>query len=191
MEGLDLKNVLKTTYQSKNKADTYFNSHDYYREKEFSNISNRAYVNPNKKEVVLTYRGTKNLINDVPADLDILLGTRDLFGTRQREARKLYNNIKEKFPEHKIKITGNSLGGFLASNVSNDKTDTIKTHNKGQGLYNFIETPKTNEIHYRNPIDLISVVGSLKTNVQNVGNIELNPLYAHSISSLPNKPIEF
>jgi hypothetical protein len=32
---LDLKNVLKTTYQSKNKADAYFNTHDYYREKEF------------------------------------------------------------------------------------------------------------------------------------------------------------
>jgi hypothetical protein len=123
--------------------------------------------------------------------LDILLGTRDLFGTRQAQAKKLYDNVKKKYPDYQLKITGNSLGGFLASNVGNDKSDIIKSHNKGQGLYNFFETPKTNEIHYRNPTDLISFVGAVKNNVHNVGNIELNPFKAHSISSLPNKPIEF
>lgn len=190
MSGLSLKDVLKTTYQDKKFSDEYFNNNNFYRDNEFSNISNRTYVNPDNKEVVLTYRGTKNLLNDIPADLDILLGT-DLFGNRKKEARKLYNDVKKKYPSHQFYLSGNSLGGSLASQVSNDKKDKIYTHNKGSGLFEMLIKTKSNEKSYRNPTDIISLTSSLKPNTINIGKFEPNLLYAHSVKSIPNNSIKF
>jgi len=187
---LDLKSVLKTTYQNKTKADEYFNSKNYHRINELSNISDRAYENPEKKEIILTYRGTKNLINDIPADLDVLLGT-NLFGNRINNAKRQYNKVKKTYPNHQITLTGNSLGGSIASEISTDKKDKIYTHNKGSGLFETFKKTKSNEKHYRNPTDIISLTSSFKSNTRNIGEAQPNLLYAHSIKSLPKKPIKF
>jgi len=173
---LNLKNVLETTYQTKTKAKEYFHNKNYLNDSELSNISNRVYFNPETNKAILTFRGTKNLINDIPADLDVLLGT-NYFGNRENEAQKFYKEVKKKYPNYQLTLAGNSLGGTLASNVSKDKNDKIITHNKGAGLLEPFKKSKSNEIIYRNPADLISFTSSNKSNVKNIGRPSLNLLH--------------
>ena len=182
---LSLKEVLKTTYKDKSKAEKYFNNNGLSFDRQLSNNTNRVFVND--KNAVVTFRGTHNLINDIPADLDILLGTKNVFSNRLAESKKFYKNVKEKYPNHKVSIAGHSLGSYLASNVSNDKNDKIYSYGKGSGLLApILDTSKSNEISYRNRGDLISLTNSSKKNTKIVGGY-LNPLLAHSLEVLPSK----
>ena len=184
---INLATALKSTYKSKKESENEFANYGYEFDKSLSNISDRVYYNPNKNKLLITYRGTKNLINDIPADLSILTGRYD--AKRFTDAQKQYNKVKQKyFKTNDITLTGHSLGGTIASQIGhNDKHNKVYTFNKGAGsLFDSFKHKSENEHNYRQAGDLISVL--------NIGNSETlgflqNPLRAHNTDNLYNKNI--
>lgn len=182
---LNLKDIIKTTYKSKKEGEEYFKKHGYLFDPELSNISNRTYHNPTTNKTIFTSRGTNNLLNDIPADLDILFGTRNLFSNRERETKNIYNKAKDKYNTSKFSLYGHSLSGHLVSKVGKSE-DNIISVNKGAGLLNPLETSRSNETSYRHRTDLISLLSSNKSNTINYGSIlNINPLDSHAVNNIP------
>ena len=185
MEGLKLNEILKTTYQSKKKGDEYFNKNNYFRDEQLSNISQRLYYNKENNKALITFRGTHNLFNDLPSDLDIALGT-NIFGNRLNESRDFYKKAKDKYNDSQFIIAGHSLGSHLGSKVSKDKNDKIYSYNKGSGIGTILEKAKPNEKHYRTINDIVSFTSIGKKNTHNIKNYDINLFKTHSIKQLEN-----
>ena len=67
-----LKDALKASYKTKEEAEQTYNNHGYTFDKDLSNIHSRVYYHPDEKNLLISLRGTKNLLNDIPTDLAIL-----------------------------------------------------------------------------------------------------------------------
>jgi len=180
---LDLKSVLKSSYKTKEEADKYFESKGYFRDKEISNIQQRLYNNPETNKNIAVIRGTHNLINDIPADIDLLFGL-NYFGNRLNESKQFYEKIKNKYKENDLTIVGHSLGGFLSSEISKNKNDKIISYNKGSGIFEPFKEEKKNEKHYRTINDIISLTSAFKSNTKNLNNYDINLFNTHSTNQL-------
>ena len=94
MSLLTLSDTLNSTYLNKKEGANLIDKSGYEFDKELSNIQSRVYHNPIDNKVLVTYRGTTNLLNDIPSDLAILTGT--LKNTnRYKESKKVYENAKK------------------------------------------------------------------------------------------------
>ena len=182
---LKLGTALKSTYKTKNESENELDQYGYVLDKKLSNISDRVYFNPYDNKLLITYRGTTNLINDIPADLSILTGTYN--AKRFTDAQNQYENVKNKYyktPD--ITLTGHSLGGTIASRVGEtDNKSHVITFNKGSGsLYDSFRHKPENEDNYRQTGDVISLlsIGNSKT----LGFLQ-NPLSAHNTDNLIDK----
>lgn len=77
-------------------------------------------VNPTEKKVVIAYKGTdpKNIYDDF-ADVEIGLGLAETpilsyIPSRFNTAENIYKEVKNKYPDYEINLTGHSLGGTTA-----------------------------------------------------------------------------
>jgi hypothetical protein len=183
---INLATALKSTYKTKKESEKTFNDYGYAFDKQLSNQSDRVYFNPYDNKLLITYRGTTNLINDIPADLSILTGKYD--AKRFTNAQKQYEAVKQKYYKtDDITLAGHSLGGSIASRVGHtDPNSKVITYNKGSG--SLFEKKKDNETHYREKGDLISILNS--SNSQTLGNSYKNPLTAHNTDNLIDQRIE-
>ena len=66
-----LKDALKASYKTKEEAEQTYNNHGYNFDKDLSNIHSRVYYHQDEKNLLISLRGTKNLLNDIPTDLAI------------------------------------------------------------------------------------------------------------------------
>lgn len=184
---INLSRLLDSTYKPVNRSDSVFKGTNFNRDKDLSNINQRLYVDNTNKKAVATFRGTHNLANDLGSDLDIFFGTKNVFGNRLKESEKFYKNIKQKYPNHELTLTGHSLGGHLASKVSKNSNDKIVTFNKGAGLLTPFEKTKKNERSYRTPTDVVSLLSSGHRNTRTTGRFDANLLNTHGTKALNKK----
>ena len=186
MSLLNFQDTLKSSYMSKKDSSNLLSKSGYQFDSQLSNIQSRVYHNPKNNKVLVTYRGTKNWLNDVPTDLAILVG--GLKSTsRYKDSKKVYENAKKKYNTDSVTITGHSLGGSLANAVGGSKDD-IYTLNKGVGLFN--PNTKSNEHAYRTSTDLISALSAGDKHQHSFNGFNANLLHAHEINRLDDiKPV--
>jgi len=186
MSLLTLKDTLDSSYMDKNHSANLLKKSGYEFDKDLSNIQSRVYHNPNNNKLLITYRGTKNLLNDIPTDLAILTG--GLKSTqRYKDSKKVYENAKKKYNTDSAILAAHSLGGSLVNAVG-QKNDTIYTFNKGVGFNN--PNTKKNEKAYRTSTDLISALSMFDKHQHNISGFDANLLHAHEIERLNDiKPI--
>jgi hypothetical protein len=181
MSLLSLNDTLKSTYLNKQEGANLLDNSGYKLDTELSNIQSRVYHNPTNNKVLVTYRGTKNLLNDIPTDLAILTGNLK-YTQRYKDSKKVYENAKKKYNTDKVTISGHSLGGSLA-NIVGGKNDEIVTYNKGVGFLN--PNTKKNEHAYRTNTDIISLLSAGNKHQNSFGSfLDINPLNAHTIDRL-------
>ena len=184
MGKLLLKDALKASYKTKEEAEQTYNNHGYNFDKDLSNIHSRVYYHPDEKNLLISLRGTKNLLNDVPTDLAILTG--NLKNTdRYKHSKEVLDKAKDKYKTNAT-IIGHSAGGSLASAVNSDDRDKIITFNKGAGLLHKSNQAKLNENAYRVNGDIVSSLSSYDSNIKSLENTKHNP---HFLNNLDNQPI--
>lgn len=174
---ISLQEGLKASYKSKADAQKDYSKYGYQFDGNLSNNESRVYYRPDDNDLIVSYRGTKNLSRDLNSDLHILTGTLKTT-QRYKDSKKVLNQAKDKYHTNAT-IIGHSLGGSLASAVNNDKKDTVKTLDKGATF--FLDKTKMNETNYRWAGDLISVLSKKQ---KTLGKIIINPLKAHNINNL-------
>jgi hypothetical protein len=183
---LNLQTVLKSSYLTKEQASSLLSKNGYSFD-EISNNNTRVFYNPDENKTLLTIRGTKNLINDIPTDFSVFLGTDDLQKTkRYKETEAIYKKAKGKY--NNLTIFGHSLGGSLANALPTDEKDRVFTYNKGVGLIN--HNTKANEMALRTQSDIISFLSKNDKHTTNFGGVNLNLLETHNLDQLSKiKPI--
>ena len=149
--------ALQASYMYKDQAKNYLINDGYTLDDQLSGAESKVYYNPNKKDLLIAYRGSKNFINDwITTDTQIPLG--NLKNTkRYKKSYDVYQQAKDKYKNNNPIIIGDSLGGSLASAVGgDDKRNRIYTFNKGAGLIGDDTNNKRNEKAYRQSGDLVS-----------------------------------
>ena len=140
--------------------------------KENKNTGFYAEVFKNGNEIAIIYKGTsplgfkKDEFKDFSLDLiknDINMAMKN-FPIQINDARKLYNEIKSKYPEKKINLGGHSLGGSLAQLIGIETGENTVTY----GAYGVGDIIKINNLQF--------------DNITNYGNIN-DPIYISNISS--------
>jgi hypothetical protein len=184
---LRLSDALSGTYKSKKKSAEMMAKTNYLFDPELSNIQSRVYFNHDENKLLVTFRGTKNILNDVPTDLAIATGTLPLT-ERYMSSKIIYDKAKNKYMGAQTTVLGDSLGGSLASAIG-QKDDKIVTFNKGAGILEPITKSKSNEKGYSWAGDIVSGLTLFNSNQKRIGNLK-NPLSAHDYSNLESiKPI--
>jgi hypothetical protein len=183
---LQLKKVLDSTYRSKDKSEDYFKRNGYDFDRNLSNINDRVYYNKNKKDLLITFRGTKNWINDLPTDYAVLTGTLNKT-ERYKHSKNTYDNAKQKYHKNNATLVAHSLGASIASELGSNK-DKIYTYNKGAGLFHK-DLKKKHETSYRHLLDPISILSINDKKTKNIGSITDSILLSHNTSQLNNKNI--
>lgn len=149
--------ALQASYLYKDEAKNYLVDDGYTMDDKLSGAESKVYYNPNKKDLLITYRGSKNFMNDwLDTDLQIPLGNLKN-SKRYKKSYDVYQQAKTKYKNDNPIIIGDSLGGSLASAVGgNDKRNRIYTFNKGAGLIGNDTNNKSNEHAYRQKGDIVS-----------------------------------
>ncbi len=156
----------------------------YKYDKEFSDKHTAVFVHPVTRRVIVAARGTelKKGLGDAIDDLatDALLVTGNL--TRSARFRKLDEKLKslrERYREHKIELTGHSLGGALAVELGKVHQDVdVHAFNAGTGPLdmrsslekfmterNYKESNKRNIHRYHVQTDALSLGNAFETDV--------------------------
>ena len=91
-----------------------------------------VYTHENNDDVFITYNGTDpSNASDLLADGYILTGNESQ-SSRFQYAEQLYKDVKEKYPDKNIHLTGHSLGGQEAAYVGcKNRVASVTTFNRG------------------------------------------------------------
>jgi hypothetical protein len=183
---LKLKKGLEASYLSNPKeAKTYLSKEGYVYDDKLSNVNSKVYYNPDNKDLLIAYRGSKNILNDwLTTDLAIPFG--GLRNTkRYNESLNVYKKAKNKYHVDHPTLIGDSLGGSLASAVGGtDKKSKIYSFNKGTGLFGNDTNNKSNEVAFRQSGDVVSGISVFNHNKPITLGARMDPLSAHNINNL-------
>jgi len=186
---LNLYDGLAASYKSNEEADEIMKKYGYEINSSLSDPETKVYYQPKTKDLLVSFRGTKNLLNDIPTDAALAFG--QIRNTdRFKRSNDTYKKAKDYYDESTTHLIGHSLGGGLASSIGRPE-DKIITYNKGHGLFDPATKNKTNETHYRTPTDLVSFL-SVFDNENNKYIGFLNPmnylgvLPAHNLKRIEN-----
>ena len=182
---LSLYDPLKSSYLNTLDAEQQMKKHNYKLDHELSNIQSKVFYNPESDNpLLITYRGTKNLINDLQTDASIVFG--QLKHTqRYKDSKDVYHKAKEKYNSNAL-LFGHSLGGSLASAVG-EANDKIITYNKGSsGFIGPATQTKSNETSYRWNGDVVSALSVFDKHAPiTLGNYK-DPLSSHHLNNIKN-----
>ncbi len=189
---LKLKKGLEASYLSNPKeAKTYLSKEGYIYDDKLSNVNSKVYYNPDDKDLLIAYRGSKNILNDwLTTDLAIPFG--GLRNTkRYNESLNVYKKAKDKYHSDQLNqvtqttLIGDSLVGSLASAVGGtDKKSKIYSFNKGTGLFGNDTNNKSNEVAFRQSGDVVSGISVFNHNKPITLGARMDPLSAHNINNL-------
>jgi hypothetical protein len=186
------RKALEASYKYKDQAKNYLVDDGYNMDDKLSSANTKVFYNPNRNDLLITYRGSKNLLNDwLDTDLNIPFG--NLKNTkRYKESYDVYKQAKEKYKNTSPLLIGDSLGGSLASAVGgDDKRNRIYTFNKGAGLLGKDTNNKVNEHAYRQNGDLVSTFSLFnKHKPITLGKKKKDPIASHNINNLRKFDIE-
>ena len=151
---------------------------DYTRVHELSSPDISTYRHNVNPHFLVSHRGTDvhapTAKRDLKADLKILVGDKSqtkFLKDRTIETERIVKHIKENHPEHKIHLTGHSLGAvssqnaLIKSKVVRDGIDTHNTFNAGTSPFKMKGLSKNNpaykhiaekSVHHRVEGDAIS-----------------------------------
>ena len=161
---------------------TQFNlNNDWIQDNDLSNPDISILVNSKTKEVVSSVTGTritskKHRFRDLRSDLGIVFGV-DKLGSRNSEVKDVVQQARQKYSGYDHTLTGHSLGGKVASNLSKTLDIPAVVFNKGSSPLGAVtnkimswfndDKKKGNVIHYttndlsKGNVDLISLSAAL------------------------------
>lgn len=182
---LNLQKGLEASYLNPDKAKTYLTDDGYMYDDQLSTVNSKVYYNEKDKDLLIAYRGSKNILNDW-LDTDTFIPFGNLKKSkRYKESADVYKLAKDKYHSKSPIVIGDSLGGSLASAVGgNDKSARIYTYNKGTGIFGRDTNNKSNEHAYRQAGDIVSTFGTLNHNKSVTLGAQLDPLSSHNINNL-------
>ena len=150
---LNLHEVLKNSYASRNKQKGAFKNQGYVYDSNLSNDNEQVYYNPSQRKLLFSVTGTHNL-RDYGTDLWLAAGK--LKDTkRYQEAKNILHRAKQKYHISNATLAGHSLGG-LVQYIGN-RNDKVYTLDKGATIGQKI---RSNEKAYRTSGDLVSVLNA-------------------------------
>lgn len=133
---------------------------DYSRVEELSSPDISTYRHNKHSHYIIAHRGTDvhapTAKKDLKADLRILVGDTSqnkFMKDRTKRTEHIVKQIKEKDPEHKIHLTGHSLGGtssqaaLIKSKVVRDNIHSHNTFNAGTSPFKMKTIAASNPIH--------------------------------------------
>jgi hypothetical protein len=185
MSGLLLHDALQASYMSTGQSGEFMKDKGYLLDPELSNIEEKVFYNPSNSDLLITYRGSQNLLNDW-LDTNVKIGQGKFKESdRYKRSKDVYEKAKQKYNKDSVKLVGHSMGGLAASSVGSDN-DLIYTYNKAPSGFN-----KKNEKHFRTKGDTVSLLNKFDKNTINLSNKKLikNSLTSHSLDNLKNKNI--
>ena len=185
MSGLLLHDALQASYLPTGESGEYMKERGYLLDPELSNIEEKVFYNPSKSDLLITYRGSQNLLNDwLDTNLKISQG-KFKESDRYKRSKEVYEKAKQKYNKDTVKLVGHSMGGGAASSVGSDN-DLIYTYNKAPTGYN-----KKHEKHFRTKGDIVSLLNKYDKNTINLSNKNLikNSLISHGLENLKKEKI--
>lgn len=187
---ITLNSVLKAGYGDTTEQNKIANK-NFILDKNLSNKNNFVYVNPTEKKIIHNVKGTNPFsFDDIKTDLYLGLGKlKDT--NRYKDSNRIINNVRDKYKDFNITVTGRSLGSSIGQTIANKQKDSFI------GLNGYYQPFKPTSSyggkfqHYRSECDPISVFGANKTNVKTIQNkynpiglLPLDGLNAHKVNSI-------
>lgn len=163
------KTTLEYAYKNKPHPDIL----GFKLDKELSGTRVQVYHNDEKKQTVVTHRGTKGFA-DVITDLQYALG--DTNSKRFRFSKKVQAEAERKYSGYALVTTGHSLGGALASHSA--RHGRVITYNGATNIQDAIRTPNERELAIRTSMDPVSMLHT-KGEVITIPSETLNPITEH------------
>ncbi len=181
MSGVLLYDALNESYKPAKEAS--LEKYGYHLDPELSNVEEKVFYNPTKSDLLITYRGSQNILNDW-LDTNIPLAKGKLEETeRYKRSKEVYEKAKHKYNKDRVKLVGHSMGAMLSSSIGSDR-DKIYTYNKPPSIN------KKKEISYRSHGDILSLANKYNKNTINLSNPNnKNILKSHALENLKNQNI--
>jgi len=144
----------------------HFTSSAYYDVKDVKNIGNfvldkslstseaKVFVNHTKKEVVVSNRGTKGVL-DWANNVMYVAGKYDIT-PRYQSAKSLQQKVLKKYPNYKVINVGHSQSGIITRKL-NDSGLTDEVINVNPAALPLERKPKKNETTVKSTADVVSV----------------------------------
>ena len=184
-----LYDVLSASYGNLNSQNT-LDKFGYKQDADLSNHNEQVYFNKDQNKLLYSITGTHNL-QDIGTDAYLAVGKiKDT--KRYQEADETLQHAKTKYGVSNATVVGASLGGTIGGYISS-RNDRVLTHNKGATIG---QPVRSNEIHYRNSGDIVSIMNANSTNTKNLknnnkitGHLLYDAYKSHSIENLKHQPI--
>lgn len=129
----------KAVYQNKKKVD------GWELDEELSNIDRAVYHKDNKAKVV--FRGTDPTNRrDIGTDILVTLGL-ERYSSRLRNSEKTVALAIQKYGLNNVSLTGHSLGGFIASQISLKNNIPATGFNTSMSPFEFAKGRKYKDFH--------------------------------------------
>jgi len=154
---MDYKQFAQDAYKDNKKIKNLPSG--YYLDDKLSNDKSKVFINPDKREVILSFRGTQDK-HDILTDITAI-GFGDKKHNKQfQNATNKLNKIHDMYPEYDSIVVGHSLGGSLseyANKNAKNKATKVITYNKGTAIPDYFEKRASNQTDIRRDGDIISV----------------------------------
>jgi hypothetical protein len=117
-----------------------------------------TYVNPNTRQAIVAFRGTKTLA-DVRTDGSLALGQLRSTARYSRAKSELSHAIASLGTRYDVYTTGHSLGGTLAEEVAHPAVKSTVSFNPGRGIDSVVGYRSSTARSYVNRMDPVSYLG--------------------------------
>lgn len=186
--GLDLNDVLKTSYKKQSDQKNALSKHGYEFDSSLSNGNQQIYYNPTTKKLINSVTGTHNLSD---WGTDAMLAVGNLKGSkRYKEADNTLKNAKKKYGVESATVVGHSLGGSIGQGIAS-KNDQFFGLDSGYTIGQKTRSNNGNFHHFRTKGDAVSLLSGNSSNMQTLNNpnkssglIPLDALRAHNINNI-------
>jgi hypothetical protein len=167
-------------------AETVALKYGFVLDRELSKDNARVYISSETGFPLIVHRGSSTATDWLLKDVLITTGITSAFNNSPRlsSARDTTKKTEAKYglPADAF---GHSLGGRIAEHSG--ANGIIMTFNKAVGLFDARTQVNKNQVDYRSPKDIVSVLSEFQPRDTNIRRIEdAGLLRSHSVDSLPD-----